>query len=104
MEEQLIQTVQFWKRHMPPRNMLQFFREQNVDCAVRYNMQLLEAIGMTPTDKNFTGATPFMQNRLNTYISKMPDSVLVGNEEDVNVNEPGCNYFENGKWFNACDL
>ncbi|KAI5672580.1 hypothetical protein M9H77_12944 [Catharanthus roseus] len=35
-DEQLIQTEQFRKSHMPLRNMLQFFREQNMDCAVRY--------------------------------------------------------------------
>ncbi|KAI5677058.1 hypothetical protein M9H77_08008 [Catharanthus roseus] len=33
-EEQLIQIEQFRKRHVPPRNILRFFREQNVGCAV----------------------------------------------------------------------
>ncbi|KAI5682013.1 hypothetical protein M9H77_03241 [Catharanthus roseus] len=33
-EEQLIQTKQFRKSHMPPRDMLRFFREQNVNYAV----------------------------------------------------------------------
>ncbi|KAI5658153.1 hypothetical protein M9H77_26946 [Catharanthus roseus] len=32
--EQLKQTEQFMKSHVPPRNMLQFFREQNVGCTV----------------------------------------------------------------------
>ncbi|KAI5657659.1 hypothetical protein M9H77_26452 [Catharanthus roseus] len=32
-EEQLIETEQFRKSHVPPRNILQFFREQNVSCA-----------------------------------------------------------------------
>ncbi|KAI5649907.1 hypothetical protein M9H77_35912 [Catharanthus roseus] len=36
MEEQLIQIEQFRKSHVPPRNILRFFREQNVGCAVRY--------------------------------------------------------------------
>ncbi|KAI5667132.1 hypothetical protein M9H77_16985 [Catharanthus roseus] len=33
-EEQLIQIEQFKKSHVPPRNILRFFREQNVGCAV----------------------------------------------------------------------
>ncbi|KAI5668193.1 hypothetical protein M9H77_18046 [Catharanthus roseus] len=33
-EEQLTQTEQFRKSHVSPRNILRFFREQNVDCAV----------------------------------------------------------------------
>ncbi|KAI5662213.1 hypothetical protein M9H77_21536 [Catharanthus roseus] len=33
-EEQLIQNEQFAKSHVPPCNMLRFFREQNVGCAV----------------------------------------------------------------------
>ncbi|KAI5656548.1 hypothetical protein M9H77_25341 [Catharanthus roseus] len=32
-EEQLIRTEQFRKSHVPPRNILRFFREQNVGCA-----------------------------------------------------------------------
>ncbi|KAI5662601.1 hypothetical protein M9H77_21924 [Catharanthus roseus] len=35
MEEHLQQTEQFRKSHVPPRNILQFFREQDVGCAVR---------------------------------------------------------------------
>ncbi|KAI5673014.1 hypothetical protein M9H77_13378 [Catharanthus roseus] len=61
-EEQLHQTEQFKKSHVPPRNILRFLREQDVGCAVRYNMPLLEAVGMTPTRKNFTLATVFMCN------------------------------------------
>ncbi|KAI5659710.1 hypothetical protein M9H77_28503 [Catharanthus roseus] len=34
MEEQLQQTEQFRKNHVPPRNILRFFREQEVGCAV----------------------------------------------------------------------
>ncbi|KAI5677267.1 hypothetical protein M9H77_08217 [Catharanthus roseus] len=49
MKEQLIQIEEFRKSHVPPRNILRFFREQNVGCAVRYNMPLLEVVGMTPT-------------------------------------------------------
>ncbi|KAI5672716.1 hypothetical protein M9H77_13080 [Catharanthus roseus] len=33
-EEQLQQTEQFRKSHVPPRNILRFFREQNVGYAV----------------------------------------------------------------------
>ncbi|KAI5665938.1 hypothetical protein M9H77_15791 [Catharanthus roseus] len=33
-EEQLQQTEQFRKSYVPPRNILRFFREQNVSCAV----------------------------------------------------------------------
>ncbi|KAI5663258.1 hypothetical protein M9H77_22581 [Catharanthus roseus] len=35
MEEQLIQTEQFRKSYVPSRNILRFFREQNMGCAVR---------------------------------------------------------------------
>ncbi|KAI5656536.1 hypothetical protein M9H77_25329 [Catharanthus roseus] len=65
-EEQLIQTKEFRKSHMPLRNMLQFFQELNVDYAVRYNMPLLEAVRLTPTDKNFTVETTFMRNETYT--------------------------------------
>ncbi|KAI5663215.1 hypothetical protein M9H77_22538 [Catharanthus roseus] len=33
-EKQLIQIEQFRKSHVPPRNILRFFREQNVGCSV----------------------------------------------------------------------
>ncbi|KAI5673424.1 hypothetical protein M9H77_13788 [Catharanthus roseus] len=33
-EEQLIQTEQFRKSHVPPRNILRFFREPNLGCAI----------------------------------------------------------------------
>ncbi|KAI5677911.1 hypothetical protein M9H77_08861 [Catharanthus roseus] len=139
-EEQLQQTKQFRKSHVPPHNILRFLREQDVGCAVtaqkiynvvmniksnrmqgrniveevfclsaqrgytvfyrkreesnvlsdivithptliamirtwqyvliidtthktnKYNMPQLEAVGMTPTRKNFTVATAFMCN------------------------------------------
>ncbi|KAI5652864.1 hypothetical protein M9H77_30051 [Catharanthus roseus] len=38
MEEQLIQTEQFRKSYVSPCNILRFFREQNVGCAVRYKI------------------------------------------------------------------
>ncbi|KAI5672028.1 hypothetical protein M9H77_12392 [Catharanthus roseus] len=50
-EEQLIKTEQFKKSHVPLRNILQFFREQNLGCALRYNMPLLEVVGMTLTEE-----------------------------------------------------
>ncbi|KAI5649005.1 hypothetical protein M9H77_35010 [Catharanthus roseus] len=34
-DEQLQQTEQFRKSHVLPRNILQFFREQDVGCAIR---------------------------------------------------------------------
>ncbi|KAI5677242.1 hypothetical protein M9H77_08192 [Catharanthus roseus] len=61
-EEQLQQTEQFRKSHVPPRNILRFFLEQDVGCAVRYNVPLLEVVEMTPIRKNFTVATAFMCN------------------------------------------
>ncbi|KAI5647961.1 hypothetical protein M9H77_33966 [Catharanthus roseus] len=33
-EEQLIQIEQFRKSHVPPHNILRFFRDQNVGCVV----------------------------------------------------------------------
>ncbi|KAI5683175.1 hypothetical protein M9H77_04403 [Catharanthus roseus] len=33
-EEQLQQTEQFRKSHVPPHNILRFFREQDIGCAV----------------------------------------------------------------------
>ncbi|KAI5663946.1 hypothetical protein M9H77_23269 [Catharanthus roseus] len=107
MEEQLKQTAQFRKSHVPPSNILRFSREENVGCAVRkytmslprlrrigcmgeaqwrkyfvqvlngvmrssietvrtatylVQMPLSEAVGLTPTSKNFTVATAFMRN------------------------------------------
>ncbi|KAI5683227.1 hypothetical protein M9H77_04455 [Catharanthus roseus] len=45
MEEQTIQIEKFGKSHMTARNMLRFFREQNLDCTVRYvALHLLEII------------------------------------------------------------
>ncbi|KAI5669421.1 hypothetical protein M9H77_19274 [Catharanthus roseus] len=35
-EEQLRQTEQFKKSHVPPRSILRFFQKQNVGCAIRY--------------------------------------------------------------------
>ncbi|KAI5666714.1 hypothetical protein M9H77_16567 [Catharanthus roseus] len=52
-EEQLIQIERFRKSHVPSRNTLRFFREQNVGCAFRYNMPLLEVIRMTSTDREY---------------------------------------------------
>ncbi|KAI5683517.1 hypothetical protein M9H77_04745 [Catharanthus roseus] len=74
-KEQLVHTEQSRKSHVPPRNILLFFREQNVGCAVRYKMPLLEAVGMTSTYKNFTVATAFMRNEQ-------------GNEQDSSAHEP----------------
>ncbi|KAI5680583.1 hypothetical protein M9H77_01810 [Catharanthus roseus] len=37
-EEQLQQTEQFRKNHVPPYNILQFFREREVGCAKIYNV------------------------------------------------------------------
>ncbi|KAI5663125.1 hypothetical protein M9H77_22448 [Catharanthus roseus] len=34
-----------WKSHVPPRNILRFFREQNVGCAVRYVASTLMHLG-----------------------------------------------------------
>ncbi|KAI5647495.1 hypothetical protein M9H77_33500 [Catharanthus roseus] len=43
-EEQLQQTEQFRKSHVPPRNILQFFREQDVGCAIRKFIMLLSRL------------------------------------------------------------
>ncbi|KAI5649859.1 hypothetical protein M9H77_35864 [Catharanthus roseus] len=34
-----------WKSHVPPRNILRFFQEQNVGCAVRYVASTLMHLG-----------------------------------------------------------
>ncbi|KAI5675525.1 hypothetical protein M9H77_06475 [Catharanthus roseus] len=34
IEEQLIQTEKFRMSHLPPRNILRFFRQQNVSCTM----------------------------------------------------------------------
>ncbi|KAI5667554.1 hypothetical protein M9H77_17407 [Catharanthus roseus] len=67
-EEQMIQTEQFRKSHVPPRNILRFFQEQNIGFAIiaqkiynavakikknrmqGYTIPLLEVVGMTPTE------------------------------------------------------
>ncbi|KAI5657574.1 hypothetical protein M9H77_26367 [Catharanthus roseus] len=42
MEEQLQQTEQFRKSHVPPCNILRFLREQDVGCTVRKFTMLLK--------------------------------------------------------------
>ncbi|KAI5671243.1 hypothetical protein M9H77_11607 [Catharanthus roseus] len=44
-EEQLMQIEQFRKSHVPPRNILRFFREENVGCAIRYVASTLMHLG-----------------------------------------------------------
>ncbi|KAI5649559.1 hypothetical protein M9H77_35564 [Catharanthus roseus] len=46
-EEQLQQTEQFRKSHVPPRNILRFFREQDIGCAVRKFTMLLRRLRRT---------------------------------------------------------
>ncbi|KAI5670863.1 hypothetical protein M9H77_11227 [Catharanthus roseus] len=65
--EQLQQTKQFRKSHVPPlprkfTMLLQRLRGTGCREEIRYNMPLLECVGMTPTEKNFTVATAFMCN------------------------------------------
>ncbi|KAI5664523.1 hypothetical protein M9H77_23846 [Catharanthus roseus] len=44
-KEQLIQIEQLRKSHVPPRNILRFFQEQNVGCAFRYIASTLMHLG-----------------------------------------------------------
>ncbi|KAI5659287.1 hypothetical protein M9H77_28080 [Catharanthus roseus] len=112
-KKQLIQTKQFMKSHVLPRNILRFFQEQNVGCVVSaqkiynvvakikknrmYNMPLLEVVGMTPIGKNFTVATTFMRNEQamtyrwvlqqikHLYFSS---TMSIESQQDLNVHEP----------------
>ncbi|KAI5681139.1 hypothetical protein M9H77_02366 [Catharanthus roseus] len=53
--EQLIQIEQFGKSHVPPRNILRFFWEQNVGYAVRY-------VALTLMHPGFMFRTVFYRN------------------------------------------
>ncbi|KAI5649227.1 hypothetical protein M9H77_35232 [Catharanthus roseus] len=109
-EEQLQQTEQFRKSHVPPRNILRFFREQEVGCAISsqkiYNVVAkikrdrmqgrntvdevlrLKCVGMTPTGKNFTVATAFIHIDQNV-LAKLTEMVK---DEEV------AQRFVNGSW------
>ncbi|KAI5676180.1 hypothetical protein M9H77_07130 [Catharanthus roseus] len=43
-EEQLIQTEQLKKSHVPPHNILRFFWDQNVGCTVRYCQKIYNVV------------------------------------------------------------
>ncbi|KAI5657680.1 hypothetical protein M9H77_26473 [Catharanthus roseus] len=67
-DEQLIKTEQFRKSHVLPRNILQFFREQNMGCAISAisieNQQDLNAheLKITITDRE-SGLTPVIDDK-----------------------------------------
>ncbi|KAI5653545.1 hypothetical protein M9H77_30732 [Catharanthus roseus] len=50
-EEQLQQTKQFRKSHVPPCNILRFFREQDVGCAVRVWISQVLHFGVETTNR-----------------------------------------------------
>ncbi|KAI5662742.1 hypothetical protein M9H77_22065 [Catharanthus roseus] len=59
-EEQLHQTDQFRKSHVPPRNILQFFREQDVGCALvprKFTMLLPRLRGTGCREKHGRGSS-----------------------------------------------
>ncbi|KAI5682912.1 hypothetical protein M9H77_04140 [Catharanthus roseus] len=64
-EEQLIQIEQFRKSHVPPRNILRFFREQNVGCAIRNredNNMLSDIVVAHPTSIEMLRTWPYVQH------------------------------------------
>ncbi|KAI5667535.1 hypothetical protein M9H77_17388 [Catharanthus roseus] len=75
-EEQLHQTEQFRKSHVPPRNILLFFREQNVGCAVRRHIDhdVLAKLTEMVKDKDAAQRTwlnPFAHKFCRVWISQM---------------------------------
>ncbi|KAI5652931.1 hypothetical protein M9H77_30118 [Catharanthus roseus] len=62
-EEQLQQTEQFRKSHLPPCNILRFFREQDVGCAVRNRMQRKNTVEEVLRLSAERGYTVFNRNR-----------------------------------------
>ncbi|KAI5677786.1 hypothetical protein M9H77_08736 [Catharanthus roseus] len=61
-DDQLKLTEEFSRCQVAPQNIMAIMLEKNPDCAVSYNIPLLETVGMTPTGKIFTVATVFMLN------------------------------------------
>ncbi|KAI5671293.1 hypothetical protein M9H77_11657 [Catharanthus roseus] len=80
-KEQLIQTEQFRKSHVPPRNILRFFREQNVGCAVStqkiYNV-------VTKIKKNMMQGRNTVEEVL-CLSAKRDYTVFYRNREDSNL-------------------
>ncbi|KAI5681981.1 hypothetical protein M9H77_03209 [Catharanthus roseus] len=71
----------------------------------KYNMPLLEAVGMTPTEKNFTVATVFMCNeQAMTYtwvlqqIKHLYFTSAMSNDQEMVKNEEVAQRFVNGSW------
>ncbi|KAI5658105.1 hypothetical protein M9H77_26898 [Catharanthus roseus] len=62
-DDQLKLTKEFSRCQVAPRDIMVSLLERNPDCVVRYNMLLLEAVGMTPMGKTFTVTTAFMWNK-----------------------------------------
>ncbi|KAI5655411.1 hypothetical protein M9H77_32598 [Catharanthus roseus] len=62
-EEQLQQTEQFRNSHVPPCNILRFFREQDVGCVVRKFIMLLPRLRGIRCRKEIRGYTVFHKNR-----------------------------------------
>ncbi|KAI5666542.1 hypothetical protein M9H77_16395 [Catharanthus roseus] len=76
-EEQLIQIEQFRKSHVPTRNILRFFREQNVGCAVRYVASTLMHLGFM-----FRDYTVFYRNRED---SNMLSDIVVAHPTSIEI-------------------
>ncbi|KAI5652621.1 hypothetical protein M9H77_29808 [Catharanthus roseus] len=77
-EEQLIQIEQFRKSHGPPRNILRFFREQNVGCAVSYVASTLMHLGFMFRGRN-TVEEVLCLNAIRDY------TVSIEDREDSNM-------------------
>ncbi|KAI5649292.1 hypothetical protein M9H77_35297 [Catharanthus roseus] len=92
-EEQLQQTEQFRKSHVPPCNILRFFREQDVSCAVNsqkiYNVvSKIKRNRMQGRNTNFTVTIAFIHIDQNV-LAKLTEMVK---DEEV------AQRFVNGSW------
>ncbi|KAI5668361.1 hypothetical protein M9H77_18214 [Catharanthus roseus] len=76
-EEKLQKTEQFRKSHVPPRNILRFFREQNIDCAVRNGEDsnvLSDIVVAHPTSIAMLRTWPYVLIIDTTYKTNKDDS------------------------------
>ncbi|KAI5682871.1 hypothetical protein M9H77_04099 [Catharanthus roseus] len=71
-EEQLIQIEQFRKSHVPSHNILRFFREQNMGCAVS-------------AQKIYTVVAKIKKNRINREDSNMLSDIVVAHPTSIEM-------------------
>ncbi|KAI5678914.1 hypothetical protein M9H77_09864 [Catharanthus roseus] len=122
-EEQLIQIEQFRKSHVPPRNILRFFWEQNVGCAVsskkiysiiaeikKNRMQGRNTVEEVLCLSAIRDYTAFYRDREDSNILSgiikhlyFSNTMSIENQEDLIKNEEVASRFINGSWKKLLD-